>query len=115
LTVCIHARAVAQYDVTPSITRIADPGRHSRPTDSCKWSSVLNAQDASLEALDRRAQPGRPKSDSKRRAIVEAAKQLFLAQGYEHTSLENIAAAANVSKPTLYGHFRDKDDLHLQA
>lgn len=77
--------------------------------------SVMNAQDAGLETLNRRARPGRPKSESKRRAIVEAAKQLFLAGGYERTSLENIAAAANVSKPTLYVHFRDKDDLHLQA
>lgn len=68
-----------------------------------------------LKSLDLRAAPGRPKSASKRRAILEAAKQLFLSQGYERTSLDRIAAAANVSKLTLYSHFRDKSDLHQHA
>jgi TetR/AcrR family transcriptional repressor of mexJK operon len=75
----------------------------------------MNRQAAELKPLGRRALPGRPKNASKRRAILEAAKQLFLSQGYERTSLDSIAAAANVSKLTLYSHFRDKSDLHQHA
>ncbi|MDD1612639.1 MAG: TetR/AcrR family transcriptional regulator [Methylococcaceae bacterium] len=48
---------------------------------------------------------------SKRQAILEAAKQAFLAHGYSGVSMEAIAEAAPVSKPTLYSHFKSKQDL----
>ncbi|WP_435641039.1 TetR/AcrR family transcriptional regulator [Micavibrio aeruginosavorus] len=47
----------------------------------------------------------------KRDAIMAAAARLFLERGYSGTSMEAIAEAAPVSKPTLYTHFRDKNDL----
>lgn len=47
----------------------------------------------------------------KRRAILEAAAQLFLERGFTATSMDAIAEAAPVSKPTLYSHFKDKSDL----
>lgn len=50
-------------------------------------------------------------SKSKRQAILEAAKQAFLAHGYSGASMEAIAEAAPVSKPTLYSHFNGKQEL----
>jgi TetR/AcrR family transcriptional repressor of mexJK operon len=47
----------------------------------------------------------------KRQAILEAARRLFLAHGYGGASMEAIAEAAPVSKPTLYNHFHGKNDL----
>lgn len=47
----------------------------------------------------------------KRRAILDAAGRLFLERGYNATSMDAIAEAAPVSKPTLYSHFKDKNDL----
>lgn len=47
----------------------------------------------------------------KRRAILEAAGRLFLERGFNATSMDVIAEAAPVSKPTLYSHFKDKGDL----
>lgn len=47
----------------------------------------------------------------KRRAILEAAARLFLERGFTATSMDAIAEAAPVSKPTLYSHFKDKGDL----
>ena len=47
----------------------------------------------------------------KRRAILDAAQALFLAQGYGATSMDAIAAAAPVSKRTLYQHFEGKAAL----
>jgi len=44
-------------------------------------------------------------------AIRQAAADLFLAQGYQGTSMEEIAAAARVSKQTIYTHFADKEAL----
>jgi TetR/AcrR family transcriptional repressor of mexJK operon len=49
--------------------------------------------------------------DPKRAAIIAAATPLFLAHGYSKISMEKIAAAAPVSKATLYNHFSSKDAL----
>src|SRR5690606_30031635 len=63
----------------------------------------------------RSAAPGRPKDPEKRAAILEAAKRLFLVQGYERVSMDQIAAEAGVSKLTVYSHFGDKDSLFGEA
>lgn len=47
----------------------------------------------------------------KRRAILDAAKRAFLDHGYSGASMEAIAEAAPVSKPTLYSHFGGKQEL----
>jgi TetR/AcrR family transcriptional regulator, mexJK operon transcriptional repressor len=49
--------------------------------------------------------------DRKHRQIVEAATATFLANGYEGTSMDDIAAAAAASKQTVYKHFSDKEQL----
>ncbi|HTT70395.1 MAG TPA: TetR/AcrR family transcriptional regulator [Anaeromyxobacteraceae bacterium] len=49
----------------------------------------------------------------KRRQILDAARSLFLAAGYERTAVDAIAARAGVSKATLYSHFADKQALFL--
>jgi TetR/AcrR family transcriptional repressor of mexJK operon len=57
--------------------------------------------------------PVRKKSPAKRSAILAAAMELFLANGYERTSVDAIAARAGVGKQTVYGHFGDKEGLFL--
>jgi len=47
----------------------------------------------------------------KHATIVRAATDLFLRQGYQATSTEQIAAAAAVSKQTVYSRFGDKESL----
>lgn len=49
----------------------------------------------------------------KRAAILEAAQESFLRQGYEGASMESIAQAAGVSIMTLYRHARRKEDLFV--
>ncbi|WP_067171944.1 TetR/AcrR family transcriptional regulator [Microtetraspora niveoalba] len=46
-----------------------------------------------------------------RRRIQEVALRLFTEQGYEATSLREIAEALNVTKAALYYHFKSKDDI----
>lgn len=54
------------------------------------------------------ARPGRP---GKRRAIIDAARHVFLRNGFTDTSVDAIAAEAGVSKQTIYNHFGDKKSL----
>jgi AcrR family transcriptional regulator len=46
-----------------------------------------------------------------RRQILDTAMRLFVDQGYDKTSLREIAEAVGVTKAALYYHFRTKDDL----
>ncbi|WP_411389899.1 TetR/AcrR family transcriptional regulator [Pseudomonas sp. MPB23] len=59
--------------------------------------------------------PGRPKDMAKRQAILEAAKILFLSNGYASTSMDAVALEAGVSKLTVYSHFTDKETLFTAA
>jgi TetR/AcrR family transcriptional repressor of mexJK operon len=51
------------------------------------------------------------RTDRKRRAVIEAATAAFLEHGYRGTSMDAVAAAAGVSKQTVYQHFGDKQRL----
>jgi TetR/AcrR family transcriptional repressor of mexJK operon len=51
------------------------------------------------------------RSARKRRDVLDAATTLFLEQGYLGTSMDQIAALARVSKPTVYKFFVDKESL----
>jgi TetR/AcrR family transcriptional repressor of mexJK operon len=66
-------------------------------------------------APPRTAGPGRPKDLGKRASILDAAKRLFIEQGYQGVSMDQIAAAAGVSKLTVYSHFGDKETLFSEA
>jgi TetR/AcrR family transcriptional regulator, mexJK operon transcriptional repressor len=53
------------------------------------------------------------RSAQKREAILSAGRTHFLAHGYQGTSVDQIAASAEVSKQTVYKHFGDKRELLL--
>jgi TetR/AcrR family transcriptional repressor of mexJK operon len=53
--------------------------------------------------------PGR--SARKRQTILTAGQQLFLSNGYQGTSMDQVAATAAVSKQTVYKHFGEKREL----
>jgi AcrR family transcriptional regulator len=52
---------------------------------------------------------------SKRKAIIEAAREIFAKQGYEDTSIADIAAAAGVAVGTVYLYFHNKRDIYTSA
>lgn len=51
----------------------------------------------------------------KRQELIETAIQLFSKHGYHGTGIDRIAEEANVSKKTMYHHFRSKEELILAA
>ena len=46
-----------------------------------------------------------------RQEILRAAARLFQQQGYDATSMSDVAAALNLSKGGLYHHFQSKDEI----
>ncbi|AJK48949.1 TetR/AcrR family transcriptional regulator [Burkholderia plantarii] len=60
--------------------------------------------------MDSHAAPTRL-TDRKRASIVGAAIDEFLSAGYDATSMDRIAASAQVSKRTVYNHFPSKEAL----
>jgi len=57
------------------------------------------------------AAPATRLTDRKREAIVQAAIAEFREHGFNGTSMDRVAAAAEVSKRTVYNHFPSKDEL----
>lgn len=55
--------------------------------------------------------PATAEDSAKRRQIVQGARSIFLAQGFDAASMSDIARAAGVSKGTLYVYFANKEQL----
>lgn len=58
--------------------------------------------------------PARLRPIARQRLIEEAATRLFAQRGYASASVEEIVAAAGVTKPMLYRHFESKRDLCIR-
>ena len=50
---------------------------------------------------------------ARRAQLLEAAREVFVANGYHAAAMDEIAERAGVSKPVLYQHFPGKLDLYL--
>jgi AcrR family transcriptional regulator len=57
--------------------------------------------------------PVRLPRSARRKQLLAAAQQVFVAQGYHAAAMDDIAERAGVSKPVLYQHFPGKLDLYL--
>lgn len=59
--------------------------------------------------------PGRPRSESSREAILEAAFAVLVERGYGGFAIEAVAAAAGAGKTTVYRWWKNKADLAVDA
>ena len=55
------------------------------------------------------------KADLTKKLIVDCARQEFLAAGFQHASVRNIAAAAQITTGAIYRHFSSKQTLFAAA
>ncbi len=56
---------------------------------------------------------GRPRSDRLQRAILDAARELLVSEGFAGLRLEHVAARAGVGKATIYRRWGSKEELSL--
>jgi len=73
--------------------------------------NMLNRSDAQAEVQV--APVLSPVRAARREKLLDAAEELFVAQGFRATAIEAIAEAAGMSKVTVYGYFRDKDAVFV--
>lgn len=72
-------------------------------------------------ATNERPSPFRSKAerahdrDQKREAVLRAAVRMFNARGFHATSLDDVAASLNISKPTIYYYLGNKDQVLLEC
>ncbi len=59
--------------------------------------------------------PRTPKAARTRELLIDVAAELFIERGYEAVSMRDIAAVAGLTKGALYGHFRSKGQLLVEA
>jgi AcrR family transcriptional regulator len=59
------------------------------------------------------ARGGRLPRVARRKQLLAAAQEVFVAQGYHAAAMDDIAERAGVSKPVLYQHFPGKLELYL--
>jgi AcrR family transcriptional regulator len=64
--------------------------------------------------MAKRGELGRRDPEARRQAILEAALDVFAAEGFAAAKLDDVAEKAGVAKGTIYLHFKDKQDLFEQ-
>lgn len=63
--------------------------------------------------MDRSDATSTPSTDDARRSrILDGATRVFLAYGFQRTTMDDIARAAEISRPALYLVFRNKTDIY---
>ncbi|HEY0581467.1 MAG TPA: TetR/AcrR family transcriptional regulator [Chloroflexota bacterium] len=65
------------------------------------------------DVASRNSRGGRPRSDRAHRAILDAARELLVKDGFADLRLEHVAARAGVGKATIYRRWTSKEALAL--
>lgn len=66
-----------------------------------------------IKVLERRAggRPTREEAEARDARLLDVATRLFMERGFDGTSIDAVAEAAGISKPTVYARYDDKRDL----
>jgi AcrR family transcriptional regulator len=68
---------------------------------------------AATSGMQTAGRPARLPRSARRKQLLAAAQEVFVAQGYHAAAMDDIADRAGVSKPVLYQHFPGKLELYL--
>jgi AcrR family transcriptional regulator len=71
-----------------------------------------------VDKAETATEPRRPRrrlrAEQRRESILEAANMVFGQRGYDTVRIDDVAAAAGISKALIYEHFRSKQELYSE-
>ena len=107
-------------EATPAPRAVRAPRRASaasaNPPTTAPAAKKTRTSAAPVAASPWASAPDRKQQrQAKRNAVLQAAAQLFNERGFHATSLDDIAARLNVSKPTLYYYVKNKDQILIEC
>ncbi len=53
--------------------------------------------------------------EARKERILQTALKVFAREGYRDSNLSLIASECNISRPTIYQYFKDKEDIYYYA
>ncbi len=86
-----------------------------KPAPRRKAAVLDTAEPALQESPWAPAQARAQKREEKKNAVLSTAAQMFNERGFHATSLDDVAARLNVTKPTLYYYVKNKDQILLEC
>jgi AcrR family transcriptional regulator len=104
------------FDVRQMSTRARTPAgkpatRSGRPARAALSSPTAQSPGRATETSA--PAPAGSKRARTRAALIDAAARLIGEKGYHNTTLEDVAAAAGMTRGAIYGNFKDRDELFL--
>jgi AcrR family transcriptional regulator len=94
--------------VATAATGTAGNGTPTNGTSSANGTEVTNGDGSPAPTRG-----GRLPRSARRKQLMAAAQEVFVANGYHAAAMDDIADRAGVSKPVLYQHFPGKMELYL--
>jgi len=76
---------------------------------------ALHDQDEPEETSNQARKPGRPRDDRNDARILEATSAILFDKGYAGLTIDGVAAAAGVSRPTIYRRWPSKAELVIAS
>ena len=103
--------------LAPSETRSPCPAQvHGTPKEKHRATETMLAMLKQTRKRRAPRAPGPPKQERSRRTcqrLIDAARRIFVRDGFERARLEDIAAAIGKTRGVFYAHFKDKEDVFL--
>lgn len=103
--------SAAQDDVRQNSAAQDDVRQNSPKQDGMRQNCTERGGAKQGAVKQNSTKPNNTKQSSTKREIVAAALELFSVQGYEATSIAQIAAAVGIRKASLYSHFESKQEI----
>jgi AcrR family transcriptional regulator len=91
---------IEPYRISPMVARQGAEGPVRGPTATRRTATLRS--------------PGRPRSAAAHEAILDAARELLIEEGFTRLRLEHVAARAGVGKNTIYRRWPSKEALTLE-
>ncbi|HRC59222.1 MAG TPA: TetR/AcrR family transcriptional regulator [Kofleriaceae bacterium] len=109
-------KAKASRSTKPSVRQAAKPSARQVAKPSARQAAKPSARQAAKPSARQAAKPRvRLENDERRAQLLELARRVFTERAYDEVSIDDLAAAAKISKGLLYHYYPTKRDLYVAS